>query len=80
MVQRRVGNRFTGGTRLTDREAQQIVRYIVALGKLRKKKSRFVGEVREIEFIMRTMINLVEDADRGYVLTAARVKYPVYEP
>lgn len=80
MVQRRVGNRFTGGTTLTDREAQQIVRYIVALDKLRKKKNRYVKEVREIEFIMRTMINLVEDADRGYVLEAARVKYPVYEP
>lgn len=80
MVERRVGNRYTGATRLTDREAQQIVRYINAIQKLADKKSRWVGEVRELEFIIRTMYDLVEDAGRGYILNENQTNYPVFQP
>jgi len=78
MVKRRVGNRYTGGTTLTDREARQLARHILALQKLAKKKSRFVGEARELEFIARITYDVIEKADRGYVLTELRIERSAY--
>ena len=68
MVERRVGNRYTGGTRLTNREAVRVAKMILTLEKLANKKSRYIGEVRELRYAARTLRNVLEDADRNYVL------------
>lgn len=74
MVERRTGNRFTGATTLTDREARQIARYILKLQKMANKENRWVREVRDLEFIARQMYDLIENAGREEVLLELQVE------
>ena len=67
MVERRTGNRYTGSTLLTDREAIRIAKIVQTLEKLANKQSRYIGEVRELRYAARTLRNVIEDADRNYV-------------
>ena len=80
MVERRTGNRFTGASVLTDREARRVSKMILALQSIAEKENRFVKERLELEFASRILFDIVENAGRDYVLAELQVERSAFKP
>lgn len=67
MVERRTGNRFSAGLTLTDREAKQLARFVLAIEKMKNKPGRFKMERIDLSDAAIRLRIVIKNADRSYV-------------